>query len=72
VAGVDPQAIERALRAEAVNVVTSSVFSTRFDMEQRGLEQIVRASVHYLTTEDEIEVLLAVVGRFATAATATS
>jgi selenocysteine lyase/cysteine desulfurase len=42
-------------------VVTSTVFSTRYDMEARGLNEMVRASVHYLTTDEEIEKLVAVV-----------
>jgi cysteine desulfurase / selenocysteine lyase len=31
------------------------VASTRFDMEARGLNEVVRASVHYYNDEDEIE-----------------
>ena len=35
-------------------VVTSTVASTRFDMEARGLNEVVRASVHYYNDEAEI------------------
>lgn len=49
------------LALERVNVTTSSVSSTRFDMEARGLEKIVRASVHYLTTPEECAALLEIV-----------
>ena len=36
-------------------MTTSTVDSTRFDMEARGLDEIVRASVHYYNDEAEIE-----------------
>ena len=38
-----------------MNVTISTVESTRFDMEARGLNEIVRASVHYYNDEAEIE-----------------
>lgn len=47
-------AIVEALRRNRINTNSSSIFSTRFDMEARGLTKLVRASVHYLATEDEI------------------
>jgi selenocysteine lyase/cysteine desulfurase len=53
------EAIVEALRKQRINTVTSSIFSTRFDMERRGLRKIVRASVHYLTTSDEIDQFIA-------------
>jgi selenocysteine lyase/cysteine desulfurase len=47
------QAQEELLRRH-INVSTTSVYSARIDMERRGLDETVRASVHYFNTEDEI------------------
>jgi cysteine desulfurase / selenocysteine lyase len=52
--GLDPDDIVTAWAREKINANTSSARSTRFDMEQRGLAKMVRASVHYYNTEDEI------------------
>ncbi len=46
--------IQAALHAQRINVTTSSVASTRFDMEERGIDSLVRASVHYYNDEAEI------------------
>jgi selenocysteine lyase/cysteine desulfurase len=53
--GLGAQEIQRALAARAMNVTVSTVSSTRFDMEARGLNEVVRASVHYYNDEAEIE-----------------
>jgi cysteine desulfurase / selenocysteine lyase len=53
--GLDPDDIVAAWADRKINANTSSVRSTRFDMEQRGIEKMVRASVHYYNTEEEIE-----------------
>ncbi|GLQ06342.1 aminotransferase class V-fold PLP-dependent enzyme [Sneathiella chinensis] len=47
--------IREKLAARGINVSTSSPASTRFDMDRRGLETIVRASFHYYNTEDELK-----------------
>jgi selenocysteine lyase/cysteine desulfurase len=65
VEGVAAEDVARALKARSINVVTSSVFSTRYDMEARGLSEMVRASVHYLTTDEEIDSLVSVVAGLA-------
>ncbi len=54
-AGVAPLDIKAALAAQGINVSVSDVHSTRIDMERRGLEKIVRASVHYYNTDAEID-----------------
>jgi selenocysteine lyase/cysteine desulfurase len=55
VEGHEPAEIRRRLLDQKINVSTSTVFSTRFDMEARHLTGLVRASVHYYNTDDEIE-----------------
>ena len=47
--------IRDALRGRSINVSVTTVASTRLDMESRGLEEMVRASVHCYNTEDEVE-----------------
>jgi selenocysteine lyase/cysteine desulfurase len=49
------QEIQHLLAEQNANVGVTSVGSTRLDMEERGLESIVRASVHYYNTENEVE-----------------
>jgi len=46
--------IMAALAAQRINVTTSSPFGTRYDMEARQLDMVVRASVHYYNDEAEI------------------
>jgi selenocysteine lyase/cysteine desulfurase len=55
VAGHDPEAIRRRLADRAINVTVSTVASTRYDMEARGLTSVVRASLHYYNSEEEVE-----------------
>ncbi len=55
VEGLDPGSIKETLAYERINVTVSSRGSTRIDMEQRGLIDMVRASVHYYNTADEID-----------------
>ncbi|MDJ0959791.1 MAG: aminotransferase class V-fold PLP-dependent enzyme [Acidimicrobiia bacterium] len=53
------------LAAQGINVSVSTAASTRIDMEQRGLDEIVRASVHYFNTEAELDAATAVVAQLA-------
>jgi cysteine desulfurase/selenocysteine lyase len=54
VAGTDADAVREQLAAGGVNVYVSGVEDTRLDLAQRGLDRIVRASVHYFNTREEI------------------
>jgi selenocysteine lyase/cysteine desulfurase len=47
-------AIFERMRDQGINVRVTPLGSTRIDMEQRGLTAMVRASVHYYNTEEEI------------------
>jgi cysteine desulfurase / selenocysteine lyase len=53
--GVDPRALTLDLRREGINIWHSDTASTRIDMEERGLDSVVRASVHYYNEHDELE-----------------
>jgi selenocysteine lyase/cysteine desulfurase len=59
VAGMDAPAVRRSLAVQGITTGSNGVAYTPFDMTSRGLTQIARASVSYLTTNDEIEKLLA-------------
>ena len=58
VEGQDPTALRDRLRARQINVSVTGRSSTRLDMEARGLQSMVRASVHYYNTGEEIERLV--------------
>jgi len=53
--GLEGAAVQRRLRADAINVSVSPRRYTRIDMEDRGLAEVVRASVHYYNTESELD-----------------
>jgi cysteine desulfurase / selenocysteine lyase len=55
VEGQEPAPLVDALREQFINVSFTTVLGTRLDMESRGLAAMVRASVHYYNSEDEIE-----------------
>ena len=51
---LDAATIQQRLRAQNINTSVSPRSSTRLDATQRNLPDLVRASVHYYNTEDEI------------------
>ena len=53
--GLEPEEIKSRLAKYHSNVSVSVVESTRLDMEARNLTSMVRASVHYYNSEEEIE-----------------
>jgi cysteine desulfurase/selenocysteine lyase len=61
VTGQTPTEVKANLAAHAVNVSVSSRSSTLLDMDARGLTDVVRASVHYYNTEEEVEHLVRLV-----------
>lgn len=63
--GKEAEAIRNELEKRGINVSISGRSSTRIDMEERGLDQMVRASVHYYNTEEEIDFLVEVLKKMA-------
>ncbi|NMO21914.1 aminotransferase class V-fold PLP-dependent enzyme [Pyxidicoccus fallax] len=63
VEGQSPDALRQQLLAQGINVSVTRRPSTRLDMEARGLGEMVRASVHYYNTEEELERLVDAVVR---------
>ncbi|MGF6964431.1 cysteine desulfurase/selenocysteine lyase [Paraburkholderia sp. WC7.3g] len=59
VAGRDAMSVRRALATQGIAIGSNGVAYTPFDMTSRGLTQIARASVSYLTTNAEVDKLLA-------------
>ncbi|MBA3765439.1 MAG: aminotransferase class V-fold PLP-dependent enzyme [Acidobacteria bacterium] len=53
--GKDSAEVQRDLAGEGINVTHSLPEGTRLDMSERKLPHLVRASVHYYNTEEEIE-----------------
>lgn len=66
VAGISPEVVTQKLRSDwKINTSASGISSTRFDMESRGIQQVVRSSTHYFTTDEEIDLLTSAVAEFA-------
>lgn len=63
--GHDPLAIKAALQTERIHVSVAKVQATRFDLEARGIEAMVRASVHYYNTDDEVARFVEAIRRLA-------
>ncbi len=53
--GIDPEDVRARLRDVGINVSVTALDSAQLDLSRRGLESVVRASVHYVTTEDELD-----------------
>ncbi|HLR26090.1 MAG TPA: aminotransferase class V-fold PLP-dependent enzyme, partial [Fodinibius sp.] len=49
------ETIKDKLADDQINVSISPKSSTLMDMKNRGLDQVVRASVHYYNTAEEID-----------------
>ena len=56
--GVPADRVQQHLGARGVNVSVSLVDYARLDLENRGLPDLVRASVHYYNTDDELDRLI--------------
>lgn len=55
VEGVDPSEVQRRLAAQRINTSVSRRGQAQLDLPARGLGDLVRASVHYVNTEEELD-----------------
>ncbi len=62
IAGESPEDTAARLREKRINVSTTNRLSAQIDFGERGIDSLVRASVHYFNTEGEIERFVAAVG----------
>lgn len=53
--GIDSKVIAETCRDQGINVSVAPVTAARLDFEARELPAMVRASVHYFNTDDEID-----------------
>ncbi|HEX2191680.1 MAG TPA: aminotransferase class V-fold PLP-dependent enzyme [Acidimicrobiales bacterium] len=53
--GVEPPEVQRGLAAEGINVSVSWQSQAQLDLPARGLGDLVRASVHYVNTGEELD-----------------
>jgi cysteine desulfurase / selenocysteine lyase len=63
--GLTSTEVKDALAERAINVSVNPRHYTLFDMEARGLPDLVRASVHYYNSEDEVDRLVDAVAAIA-------
>jgi selenocysteine lyase/cysteine desulfurase len=61
--GVDAADIADQLRAQHINTSTSPAGHARLDLPHRGLPTLVRASVHYYNSEDEVDRFVTAIDR---------
>lgn len=52
--GLPAEAVQARLREQGTNVSVSYATSSQLDLGQKGLDAVVRASVHYVTTDEEL------------------
>lgn len=52
--GQDPASVRDDLSGRGINVWITEAPATRLDMDRRGLTSLVRASVHYFNTDEEL------------------
>jgi len=58
VEGWDAADVAQALRESQINTSVTAVTGGRWDLEERGLDAMVRASAHYFNTQQEVERLI--------------
>ena len=55
IAGHDPDAVRADAHAHGINIWTTPANMARLDFDPRGLTSVIRASVHYFNTEEELD-----------------
>ena len=63
--GRAPQEVRDELFHQDVHVWVTEAGQARFDLDRRGITSMVRASLHYVTTEDELDRTVELVARAA-------
>jgi cysteine desulfurase / selenocysteine lyase len=58
VAGRPARRVQADLAARGVNVSIMSTSSARLDLEARGIDELIRASVHYFNADEELDRLV--------------
>jgi cysteine desulfurase / selenocysteine lyase len=61
IAGVSAADARARLHDQGINVWVSTVGTARLDLETRGIDELVRASVHYYNSAAEVERFVAAV-----------
>jgi cysteine desulfurase/selenocysteine lyase len=56
--GVPPPKVKEYLRERKINVYTVGAENALLDMQDWGVDEIVRASVHYFNTEEEVDTVV--------------
>jgi selenocysteine lyase/cysteine desulfurase len=65
VEGREPEEIKRRLAERQIHVTVAERSGTLLDLEARGITTVVRASVHYYNTEEEVERFCALIAEMA-------
>jgi selenocysteine lyase/cysteine desulfurase len=68
VSGVPAERVQEALARDRINVTVSATSSAVIDSLERDLPDLVRASVHYFNTDEELELCVACVRTLVTQA----
>lgn len=58
-----PEVIKAHLTDNKINVSISDISSTRYDLDKRGIDLLIRSSFHYYNTENEIDKLIEILGK---------
>jgi len=65
VEGKTADGVRRALAADRINVSVTEASAARLDLDPRGIAELVRSSVHYYNTDEEVDRLVGCVATLA-------